>query len=322
MTLLETFQTLTSFSPPTKNLKNAPWEAYVDWALNQGLAPLSAYNLEYRLAHAGAPEWARERLLTLYQGTLNDNVMKLVNFKRAIDELEGHRVILFGAASLAEAVYPHVAFRPVLDIRLWVQEASLSALLSALSEQHFKPDARVDNSEGATVVLSDGRTPIYVYTRMLGARRENLESEMFQRASPMRVYGSSLFRLELEDALLIHCLELARAGFDVPMVSFVDLRELILGASSMGGSYSRPVQVEALKLRAKALRLERALYAGLSIVQKLFPETAEVVTSALPPLRSASRALLDRLLVLPVSMPDRTSTLKSGTRLRQLLTGA
>src|SRR5439155_1178690 len=83
-------------------LRDEPWEQYVDWAVGQGLAPLAAYNLEYRLGGAGAPEWARDRLLSLYQGTLNDNVMKLVNFKRAVDDLEGRKLVLLGAASFAE----------------------------------------------------------------------------------------------------------------------------------------------------------------------------------------------------------------------------
>src|SRR5690348_14686047 len=118
LTLLDTFRVLSSFERPRQSLAGAPWEEYVDWAIAQGLAPLAAYNLEYRLAGADAPEWARDRLLSVYQGSLNDNVMKLVNFKRAVDELEGRRVVLLGAASYAESLYPHVAFRPVLDLDL------------------------------------------------------------------------------------------------------------------------------------------------------------------------------------------------------------
>ncbi len=58
------------------------------------------------------------QLLSVYQGTANDNVMKLVNFKRVVDDLEGRKVVLLGGASFAEALYPHIAFRPVIDIAL------------------------------------------------------------------------------------------------------------------------------------------------------------------------------------------------------------
>src|SRR6516162_2348316 len=114
--LLETFRVLASFSPGRTSLLGAPWDDYVDWAIAQGLAPLAAYNLEYRLGGGGAPEWARDRLLSVYQGELNDKVLKLVTFRRAVDEPEGRRTILVGPARYAEALYPHVAFRPVPDL--------------------------------------------------------------------------------------------------------------------------------------------------------------------------------------------------------------
>src|SRR5690349_3770121 len=119
--LLDTFRVLSSFDPPKGSLRDAPWEEYVDWAIAQGLAPLAAYNLEYRLAGADSPEWARDRLLSIYSGSVNDNVMKLVNLKQIIDELEGRKLLVMGAAAFAEAIYPHVGFRPVLDIQMLVR---------------------------------------------------------------------------------------------------------------------------------------------------------------------------------------------------------
>src|SRR5689334_14011523 len=128
VTLLELFRHLTSFTPKRQSLAKAPWEEYVEWAVGQGLAPLSAYTLEYRFAGAGAPEWARDRLLGIYQGLMNDNVMKLVNFKRSVDALEGRRVVMLGSATFAEHLYPHVAFRPVSEIRLFMASADVEPL--------------------------------------------------------------------------------------------------------------------------------------------------------------------------------------------------
>src|SRR5687768_6154392 len=104
--LLELFRVLSSLSPERVSLKDAPWDDYVDWAIAQGLAPLAAYNLEYRLPSSGAPEWARDRLMSVYQGSVNDNVMKLVSFQRAVDELEGRKLVLMGSASFADVLYP------------------------------------------------------------------------------------------------------------------------------------------------------------------------------------------------------------------------
>src|SRR4051794_9640908 len=113
--LLELLRTVTSFTSPRRDLSKAPWAGFVDWAIAQGLAPLTAYSLEYRLGQVGAPTWAKDRLLSIYQGTANDNVMKLVGFKNSVKEILGRRIVLVGGASFAESLYPHVAMRPVVD---------------------------------------------------------------------------------------------------------------------------------------------------------------------------------------------------------------
>jgi hypothetical protein len=135
------------------------------------------------------------------------------------------------------------------------------------------------------------------------------------------VYGPSIFRPDLEDAVLLLCLEHARQGYQVPWLSFVDLRELVTGSTSMGSIYSRQVEITVLQERAREWRLERALYTSLSIIERLFPETARTVEAARPPLRRATRELLNRLVVDPVSVPGRQSVLRGADRLRRLLTG-
>ena len=315
---LETFRALSSFQAEPQNLKDAPWEAYVDWAISQGLAPLAAYNLEYRLAGAEAPEWARDRLLSVYQGSVNDNVMKLVNFKRAVEGLQGRRVVLLGGASFAEALYPHVAFRPVLEIQLLLHPGDRDALLAQLAESHFKSTGSVD---GPQTVLSDGRTELILSTHLLGPSRMPQQEAMFNRLLPMRVYGPSVFRLDLEDAILALCLEQARAGYRMPLLTFVDLRELLTGATSTGGAYSRPCNFALLKQRAADWRLERALFASASIVERLFPEAAGDAAQAKPALRRATRRLLERWVVDPLGELGKTREWRGADRFRRLLSG-
>lgn len=318
--LLDTFRVLSSFDPPKGSLRDAPWEEYVDWAIAQGLAPLAAYNLEYRLAGADSPEWARDRLLSIYSGSVNDNVMKLVNFKQIIDELEGRKLLVMGSAAFAEAIYPHVGFRPVLDIQMLVRRVDVEGFSGYLSQHHFKPEKDESNS-GAARVLSDGRTALYLYADVLGPGRREEVQGIFDRSKPWKVYGPSIFRPDLEDTVLLLVLEHARQGYQVPWLSFVDLRELIMGSTSMGSVYSRPPDMVALKERAKAWRLERALYTSLSIIERLFPETAGAVAAARPELRRATRELLNRLVVEPVSVPGSHGVLRGADRLRRLLTG-
>lgn len=318
--LLDTFRTLASFEPPRVSLRGAPWQEYVDWAISQGLAPLAAYNLEFRLGGAQAPQWARDRLMSIYTGSVNDNVMKLVNFKRIVDDLEGRKLLLLGGAVFAESLYPHVGFRPVPDIQVLMRKLDVEGFSGYLSHHEFRPEPDEAGS-GATRVLSDGRTALFLYADVLGAERRAEAQGIFDRALPHRVFGPSFFRPDLEDALLLECLDHARRGYEVPLLAFIDLRELITGAQAMGGVYSRPLDVKALLERARAWRLERALYTSLAITERLFPETAAAVAPALPALRGATRELLNRLVVGPVATPGRTSAFRGTERLRRLLTG-
>jgi hypothetical protein len=326
--LLDLVRTLSSFAPAQVDLRRAPWEDFVDWSIANGLAPLAAYNLEYRLTSAGAPEWARDRLLSVYQGSVNDNVMKLVSFKRAVDDLEGRRLLLLGGASFAEVLYPHVAFRPLSEVRLQLPAADLEPFTGYLRQHRFKPlegdltEAEAEmGAAGVVRALTDDHVILLLATSLLDSRRGAEEQALWDRALPVKVYGKSVFRPQLEDAILLCCLEHARAGYQVPLISFVDLRELLLGAPHLSSAYSHPPDLAQLKARASRWRIDRALYASLSIVARLYPETAERVGQALPELRGATRALLDRVVVEPLASLQGMRRVRGMERLRRLLSG-
>ena len=320
-TLLDTFRVLSSFSPPCQSLADAPWDAYVEWAIANGLAALSAYNLEYRLAGGDAPEWARDQLLSVYQGTANDNVMKLVNFKRVVDKLEGRKVFVLGGASFADALYPHIAFRPIIDISLLLPPEDIDAFAGFLSQGQFKPARESVWPPGAARSLTDGRTPVHLFAGLFGSGFEAEDRALFDRGIPMRVYGPSFFRLAAEDALLALCLEHAQGGYHVPYVSFVDLRELLLGAPAVGGPYSKPLDTAAVGRRADALKLERALYASCSLVTELFPEAEVVARGLTRQLPGFLRQVLNGVLVHPLGRLGRKREIRGADRLRKVLTG-
>lgn len=317
--LLELFRTLASFEPRRVDLSSAPWDAYVDWAIGQGLGPMAAYNLEYRLGSCGAPQWARDRLLAVFQGTANDNVMKLVNFKRVVGELEGRRIVLLGAAAYVDGLYPHVAFRPVVDLRCLVAAPELDALARFLARGGFEVDPSGRDAAKAERVLSDQRTTIFLHGGLHG--RAELERELLGRATPARAMGPSIFRLEPEDALLVEAILMARCGFEGPMVGFVDVRELVGGAPALGGTYARSLRAEELLARASAWRAERALWVVLGVVERLFPEMASQVARLRPALSLPVREILDRLIVGPVAEVGRGSVFRGEEAVRALLVG-
>ncbi|MFT3838409.1 MAG: nucleotidyltransferase family protein [Myxococcaceae bacterium] len=317
--LLDLFRVLSSFAPARTDLSKGPWEQYVDWAIAQGLAPLAAYNLEYRLGGAGAPAWARDRMLSIYQGSLNDNVMKLVNFKRAIDGLEGRKVVLLGAATFAESLYPHVGFRPVLDIRVLVPPMDVDPFSRFLGQVEMVPTDAPQDLAPAEQVLSDGRTMVFVHGKLTGDRA--IDKAVIDRSLPNPVYGPSARKLSLEDAVLAHVLLIARANFEVPMLEWIDLRELLLGAPSTG-AFAGPPDAATLNARVKEWKLGRPFYAALSVAERLFPELEKTVAPLKPELSWPVRELIDRLLVTPVSQVGRTEGLTLEEPVRHALAGA
>ncbi|MBK7858004.1 MAG: nucleotidyltransferase family protein [Archangiaceae bacterium] len=310
LTLVDLFRALSSFSPQRQSLAQAPWDEFVDWAVPQGLAPLAAYNLEYRFAGGGAPDWARDRLLGIYQGLLNDNVMKLVNFKRSIDGLEGRRVVMLGAATFAESLYPHVAFRPVGELRLLLSPLDLDGFTGFIKGAEFKPTEAPKDEAGLApdLVLSDTRTAILVYGHLTHDPAE--DQGLLARAQPARVYGPSMYRLGAEDALLTQVLFASRAGFDVPFIEWVDLRELALQVTDP----------EVVKARARAWKVERALYAALHITARLFPEVAPAAAKLAPEVGLAVRKLLEVSVIDPVAVVGKKTTARPAEALRAALT--
>jgi len=321
LSLLDLFRTLASFSPPRTRLADAPWETYIPWAIGNGLAPLASYNLEYVLPGSGAPQWARGQLASIYQGSSNDNVLKLIMFKRLVGQLEGRKLILSGAAVLAESLYPHIAFRPVIELEVLLRRMDVDPFTGFVTRSEFKVDDRGYEDAGATRVLSDGSTPILLFAEPLGPSSAEATRGLFERAEPARLYGPSIYRPTPEDLLMLSVLSLARAGFERPAIVWVDLRELVLGAPTLQGEDARPVDPARVLALATEWRLERALWAALTIVASFFPETGARVKELLPELRGATRQLLGRAVVDPVVGFSGSLTGRRGANhLRRLLT--
>jgi Uncharacterised nucleotidyltransferase len=271
-TPLQLFQLLSSFQPKKTDLADAPWDAYVDWAIAEGLGPLAAYNLEYKLGQCRAPQWAKDRLLSVYQAVANDNVMKLVNFKRTLAELEGRRLVVLGAACFAESLYPHVAFRPVAELSLWVTPADVAPLVGYLGHAGF---AKVSESD-SLVTLSDTRSTLLIYRVIFG---QALDESVLADAEPMPVYGPSLYRLPLEAALAVEARLAEQAEYQLPRIVLVDVRELLLGAPMMGGFYSRHLDAPRLSSLLTRLNCTTAAFTLFEATRRLFEETQAQVSS-------------------------------------------
>jgi hypothetical protein len=278
---------LTSFSPARVKASPECWGELMQLAPPHGVAPLIAYNLEYRLAGSNAPQPVRDVLMGQYQGALADNVFKLVNLKTALTQCPGKPVLLLEAAAVADALYPHIAFRPTHELRLLVHAEDLQTFVRGFGAAGYGLIDE-DDALGGHNVLSDGRNAL---------------------------------RPAMEDALLCAVLFQARAGFDCALLQTLDLRELVRGSPALGGPYSRPLDTKVVLERARIFRLDRALWAAMELVATLFPDLGEKARALQPPVRSASARLLRRWVVEPASRLHRTRAPRGLERLRTLLAG-
>ena len=257
--LLDALRAVTSFTPPAV-LPDCDLGLLAEVLEAHGLAPLAAYQLEHTRLGAGVPSAVRERLLAQYQGVAQDNVMKLVTLRNLLRETAEIPVVLLEAAAYVDWLYPHMAFRPLGDLRAAVRGADGPRLVEALRGT-MGAAPRVEQG-GRVLVLSDGRISLSVQEGLWPGGPE--DAPLFERRVAYRVFGPGAARPSPEDALLACVADQALLGLQAPLIAYLDLRELVL---------LRP-DAAYVRERARALRLSRALHGALALVAHFWPEAA------------------------------------------------
>lgn len=318
---------LTSFErdvapTPPPSLDWAELAAVVEW---HGLGAIVSYQLDYRfLARVRPPAWLRERLLMTFNGFVNDNVLKVTQLRRLLSGDGMPATVLLGGAALADALYPHLAFRPLQEIDVWVRATDLLLAGTALGEGGLLPSAQGTSSSARTVAARFANPDIGLQLWRAPAGLslgEATASALWDRKLPVPAYGPNAFRLAPADALCAHVAALSLSGFAVPRVLLVDLREMVLRTDGEGfyGPGDRVLASADLKVRAKEFGLSRALWAGLQIVSGLFPESAAKAAVLMPELPAQVRSLVFEAVVRPAFDPHRTKVVRALQPLRRIL---
>lgn len=280
MPLLDALRALTSFTPPPE-LPECDLALLADVLEAHGLAPMASWQLEHARIGADVPQPFRERLLTSFQGVVNDNLLKLLALRKALRPAEDVQVVLLDATAYLDWLYPHMAFRPVLDLRLGLRGEDGARFAEAAKETL----SVVRTEHGArTAVFTDG-TIAFTFQEGLwtGGPADAL---LFERATPARVFGPRAGRPSAEDALLSSVAEQALLGLLAPLVTFVDVRELL----------RLPLDAGYLRERAAALRLERALHGSTLLAAHFFPEVSDAAAAVRPALGTAERLAVERVV--------------------------
>jgi len=278
--LLDALRALTSFTPPERFPDCDP-ALLCDVLEAHGLAALASYLLEQNKVGADAPEGVRERLLTSFQGIVNDNLQKLMMLRGMLRDVEGLRVVVLESAAYVDWLYPHLAFRPLGQVRLAVATAEGQRFVDAV-----KADWKMlrTEHEGRTVVFTNEKASISIQEGLWPSGPE--DGPLYARAEPYRTFGPSAFRPSAEDALLGTVAEQALLGLHAALVTFVDLRELL----------ARPLDADYVLARAASLRLERALHGASLLVAHFFPDVAEAAARVRPALGVAERVAVERVV--------------------------
>jgi hypothetical protein len=305
--LLDALRALTAFDPPAE-LPPCDAEELAAVLDAHGLAPMASWQLESRRIGAGAPPALRERLLPLYQGAVNDNVFRLMTLKGALKNVDVPAVLLGGAAYV-DWLYPHLAFRPVGELRLAVRGTDGARFAERLAEAGFELAAQGEG--GHTATFTDGRITLAIQEGLVAGKLE--EHGLFERREAYPALGPTAARPAAEDALLDTVAELAELGLHGPLLCYVDLRELVVQPALAEGE-----RAAAVKKRAQAAGLARALHGALALAGWFFPQAAERAAALSPPLGRAERAAVDAV-VETAKDPAKLRTTRAGEAAARLV---
>jgi hypothetical protein len=278
--LLPAIRALASFSPLAA-LPPCDLDALAPVLVAHGLAPLASFHCEQTRLGAGLPDRFRETLLGQYTGTVNDNVMRLITLRNALKDVAEVPVVLLDGAAYVDWLYPHMAWRPVSDLRLAVRGADGRRFADGLQKGGMK--LRRTGHDGRTAVFSDGPIELSLQEGLWPGAAE--DDALYTRAVPLRAFGPQAGRPAAEEALLCAVGDLGQAALWAPLIRYLDLRELL----------RLPLDAALVKARAERAGLSRALYGACLLTGFFFPEVAEAAAALTPSLGAVERAAVEQV---------------------------
>jgi hypothetical protein len=233
----------------------------------------------------------------------NDNVLKLVGLRGSLRAVPDVPVVLLEAAAYVDWLYPHMAFRPVGDLRIALRGEDGARFAAGV-----KPHLALDRTErgGRVAVFTDGRLTLTAQEGLWQGGPP--DGPLFERRTPCPAFGPLAARPSPEDAVLAVAGDLGMSGLLAPLITYIDLRELL----------RLPLDAGYVRRRAGEAGLARALRGAAELVGTFFPEVAEAARAVQPELSGAERVAVDRV-VAAARDPARLHHLRGTEEMARLL---
>ncbi|HVP69657.1 MAG TPA: nucleotidyltransferase family protein [Anaeromyxobacteraceae bacterium] len=282
MALLDAIRALSEFDPP-RELPAVDLAELADVLEAHGLAPLASYHLESRPVGVGLPLQFREKLLALYQGVVNDNLFKVMALRPLLRDSPVPVAVLGGLAAI-DWLYPHLAFRPLGDLRVAVRGADGARFADAARQAGFA--ATGVESDGALARFSDGRISFSIQEGTFPGAGDC--DELLERGTRLPAFGPRVLRPSAEDAFVAAVAEQAETGLYAPLIGFVDMRELL--------RLEPPLDANRVKGHARAVGLGRALHGSLELLGRFFPDVRTRAQALVPEISPAERVAVNAIV--------------------------
>jgi len=229
-------------------------------------------------------------------------VLKLVGLRGLLRAVPEVPVVVLDAVAYVDWLYPHLAFRPVIDLRIALRGEDGPRFAKAVAGQM---SARTED-EGRIAIFTDGRITLTAQEGLWPGGPG--DEALFARRVAYRALSPSAARPSPEDALLATVADQALQGLLAPLITFVDLRELL----------RLPLDVPYLRSRAQETRLARALRGAMLLVAHFFPDVGPAAASVCPELTAPERVAVDRV-VETASDPARFTHLRGAEAAARLV---
>jgi hypothetical protein len=185
------------------------WSAWIDCAIDQGVAPLLYYRVKLAKIERSFPGHMLVRLEKSYHENAARNLRLFHELKKALSALTVNHipVIVLKGAFLASTVYTNPALRSMSDLDILIHFADIPAALEKLNELGYQPmySPWQATDYDQILVAPDGMTLLEVHWSLANQYTlyNSFIEDLWRRAKPQIISGRNVLTLAPED-LLVH----------------------------------------------------------------------------------------------------------------------